>query len=69
MTPDIHLSFGSMLFVIFVGWKMKKSAVREEITNGGKLKFSSKLFGVVYFFIRYIAPVAILAIFITNLLG
>ena len=55
--------------MIFVGWKMKKSAVREEITNGGKLKFSSKLFGVVYFFIRYIAPVAILAIFITNLLG
>ena len=63
------MSFGSMLFVIFVGWKMKKSAVREEITNGGELKFSSKLFGVVYFFIRYIAPVAILAIFITNLLG
>ena len=68
LTSNFLMSFGSMLFVIFVGWKMKKSAVREEITNGGKLKFSSKLFGVVYFFIRYIAPVAIIAIFVTNLL-
>ena len=69
LTSNFLMSFGSMLFVIFVGWKMKKSTVREEITNGGKLKFSSKIFGVVYFFIRYIAPVAILAIFITNLLA
>ena len=69
LTSNFLMSFGSMLFVIFVGWKMKKSAVREEFTNGGTLRFSSRLFGVVYFFIRYIAPVAIIAIFLTNLLG
>ena len=48
---------------------MKKSAVRQEFTNGGTLRFSTRLFGVVYFFIRYIAPLAIIAIFITNLLA
>ena len=69
LTSNFLMSFGSMLFVIFVGWKMKKSAVREELTNGGTLKFSTRLFGLVYFFIRYIAPLAILAIFLTNLLA
>ena len=68
LTSNFLMSFGSMLFVIFVGWKMKKSAVRQEITNGGSLKFSTRIFGLVYFFIRFIAPVAILAIFLTNLL-
>ena len=69
LTSNFLMSFGSMLFVIFVGWKMKKSTVYQELTNGGTLKFSTRLFGVVYFFIRFIAPVAILAIFITNLLA
>ena len=69
LTSNFLMSFGSMLFVIFVGWKMKKSTVREELTNGGSLRFSTRLFGVVYFFIRFIAPVAILTIFITNLLS
>ena len=46
---------------------MKKSAVWQEFTNGGTLRFSTRIFGLVYFFIRFIAPVAILAIFITNL--
>ena len=69
LTSNFLMSFGSMLFVIFVGWKMKKSAVRQEFTNGGTLRFSTRLFGVVYFFIRYIAPLAIIAIFITNLLA
>lgn len=68
LTSNFLMSFGSMLFVIFVGWKMKKSEVRQEITNGGSLKFSTRIFGLVYFFIRFIAPVAILAIFLTNLL-
>jgi NSS family neurotransmitter:Na+ symporter len=48
---------------------MKKSVVYQELTNGGTLKFSTRVFGVVYFFIRYIAPVAIIAIFVTNLLA
>ena len=69
LTSNFLMSFGSMLFVIFVGWKMKKSVVYQELTNGGTLKFSTRVFGVVYFFIRYIAPVAIIAIFVTNLLA
>ena len=69
LTSDYLMTFGSLLFVIFVGWKMKKSAVRDEFTNGGSLKTSARIFGVVYFLIRYIAPPVILVIFVTNLLS
>lgn len=67
LTSNFMMTFGALLFVIFVGWKMKKAAVRAEITNNGSLKFSGKAFGFVYFLIRYVSPLAILAIFLTNL--
>lgn len=66
LTSDFLMTFGSLLFVIFVGWKMKKADVREEFTGDGKT--GGKLFGVVYFFIRYVAPLIIILIFVSNLL-
>ena len=68
LTSDFLMTFGSLLFVFFVGWKMKKAEVRDEFTNGGKLRLNGKVFNVVYFFIRYVAPAAIIVIFISNLL-
>ena len=69
LTSDFLMTFGSLLFVFFVGWKMKKHDVREEFTNRGKLRFNDRVFGLVYFFIRYVAPAAIIAIFLSNLLA
>lgn len=66
LTSDFLMTFGSLLFVIFVGWRMKKSDVREEFTNGSGS--GAKLFNVIYFFIRFVAPVTILVIFFSNLL-
>ena len=68
LTSDFLMTFGSLLFVFFVGWKMKKADVRDEFTNGGSQRFNGRVFGVVYFFIRYVAPAAIIAIFVSNLL-
>ena len=48
---------------------MDKEAVRDELTNGGTLKANGKLFPVIYFLIRYVAPLTIAAIFISGLLG
>lgn len=66
LTSDFLMTFGSLLFVIFVGWRMKKADVREEFTNGSGS--GTKLFSVIYFFIRFVAPVTILVIFFSNLL-
>lgn len=67
-TSDFLMTFGSLLFVIFVGWRMSKSVVRDEFTGGGSLRVNTKVFGFAYFLIRWVAPVAIVVIFVTNLL-
>jgi NSS family neurotransmitter:Na+ symporter len=63
-SANIMLTFGALLIVIFVGWKMGKSAFLDEISNQGTVK--STLFKIVFFIIRYIAPVAIGIIAIAN---
>ena len=68
LTSDFLMTFGSLLFVFFVGWKMKKADVRDEFSCGGAQRFNRRVFGLVYFFIRYVAPAAIIVIFISNLL-
>lgn len=67
LTSNYLMTFGSLLFVLFVGWKMNRAAVRREFTNNGTLRANCFLFGLLYFLIRYIAPVVILIIFVTSL--
>ena len=66
MSSNILLLLMALLVVIFVGFVMKKDDVRDEITNSGSLKSAEKLFPVVYFLIRWVAPVAVVLIFISN---
>ena len=63
-SSNFLLTGGALLAVLFVGWKMKKEDVLEEITNGGKV--NSRIAPALYFLIRYIAPIAVLTIFISN---
>ena len=67
LSSNVLMTLGSLFTVIFVGWRLKKTDVYDEFTNGGTLSRSSKIFGVLWFLIRYIAPVAIIAIFISGL--
>ena len=64
-SSNFLLTAGVLLVVLFVGWKMKKEDVRDEITNHGKL--NNGIFGVFYFLVRYVAPITVITIFITNL--
>lgn len=68
LTSNYVMTLGALAFVIFVGWKMKKENIRARFLEGGG-KISGWTFPTVYFIIRYVAPVMILAIFITNLIG
>ncbi len=69
LASNFLMTIGALLFSIFVGWRMDKSAVKDELTNNGKLRGTGKIFPVVYFLIKYIAPVTIAVIFIIGLLG
>ena len=65
LCSDWLLPVGGLIFTLFVGWKMSKAEVRDEFTNGGTRNV--RLFGAVYFLMRYLAPVGIVVIFLTNL--
>ena len=67
-SSNVLMTVGALVIVLFVGWKMKKEDVRSEFTNGGTLRTEGRLFGIMYFIIRYAAPAAILVIMISNLI-
>lgn len=64
ISAKVLLPIGALFIVVFVGWVMGKKTFNEEITNNGKLKLSIK--SVIFFIIRYLAPLAIAVIFITG---
>ena len=63
-TSKFLMTIGGLLTVIFLGWKMKKEHFMEEYTNGGTV--SMGLRKVMYFIIKFLAPLAITVILITQ---
>ena len=68
LSANFLMTLGSLMVVLFVGWKMKKPDVLDEFTNGGTINKNARLFKFVWPIIRYVAPLVILAIFLSNLL-
>lgn len=69
LSSNVLMTLGSLFTVLFVGWRLKKTDIYDEFTNGGTLSANAKMFGVLWFLIRYICPLAIILIFLTNLLS
>ena len=69
LSSNILMTLGSLLTVLFVGWRLKKTDVYDEFTNGGTLSTNAKIFGVLWFLIRYICPLAIILIFVSGLIS
>ena len=63
---NVLLLLMSFIVVIFVGFFMKKEDVWDELTNGGRKTLNAKLFNIIYFLIKWVAPVCVLSIFVTN---
>ena len=69
LSSNILMTLGSLLTVLFIGWRLKKTDVYDEFTNGAQLSNNVKIFGFLWFLIRYICPLAILFIFLYGLLA
>ena len=69
LSSNVLMTLGSLFTVLFVGWRLKKTDIYDEFTNGGTLSTNARIFGILWFLIRYVAPVAIIVIFLTNLLA
>ena len=67
-SSNVLMTLGSLLTVLFVGWRLKKTDVYDEFTNGGSLGTNARLFCVLWIIIRYIAPLAIVVIFLSGIL-
>ena len=68
LASNVLLTIGGLLVVLFVGWKMSREDVFDEFTNGGTKKRNVRMFNFFYFLIRYVAPVGVAVLFISNLL-
>lgn len=67
LTATYMLPIGALLTVIFLGWFLPKAEVEEELTNGGKIK--AGFFKTYYFTVRYIAPIALIIVLISSIVG
>ena len=63
-TSTFLMTIGGLLTVIFLGWKMKKADFMDEYTNSGTV--SMGLRRIMYFIIKFLAPIAITVILITQ---
>ena len=61
----ILLPLGGMLISIFAGWVLDRKLYRDELSNGGDLK--TPYFKLLVFSLRYIAPLAIVLVFLDQI--
>ncbi len=65
VSSNILLPFGGMMIAIFVGWKMDRGLIRNELSNYGQHQVRGM--GFLMFCIRFIAPVGILLVFLNSI--
>ena len=65
LTANYGMPIASLIFVVYVGWFLGKNNVKDEISNSGQLPV--RYFPYYLFIIRYVVPIAILVIFMSQL--
>ena len=61
-SANVLMLIGGLLVVLFVGWKLGRKVIHDELTNGGTLKMPVWLLDTFLFLIRFLAPAAIVTI-------
>ena len=65
VSAKIILPLGGIIICFFVGWRLDRQLVYNEVTNNGSLRI--RLFRLYIFLVRWVAPLAISIIFINEL--
>lgn len=66
VTSNFMLPVASIGTCIYLGWFAPAGLFHDQITNGGTVR--SRMFRIVRFIIRYLAPVLILCVLLSPLL-
>lgn len=67
LTDKIFLAIGGLLLAVFVGWFMDKEELRQELTNGGAIKFG--LFEAWYALVKFVIPIAITFVAVAGIMS
>ncbi|MBO7445509.1 MAG: sodium-dependent transporter [Bacteroidales bacterium] len=67
ITASYLMPIGALLMTIFLGWCYPKAEVKDELSNNGTLK--ARAFELYYIILRYIAPLALVIILISGIIG
>jgi neurotransmitter:Na+ symporter, NSS family len=65
LVSNLALPIGSLLISIFIGYQLPRNLVKEELEKG--IKGLGIIFDIWYFLIRYLVPIAILAVFLNSI--
>ena len=68
ISSDVLITVGSLIMVLFAGWRIKKSDFLDELTGHGTSRTPVWLFRYVYFMVRWVAPIIIIVIMLSNIL-
>ena len=64
LTAQWIMPLSGIVLSLFVGWRLPRQLVVEELTNNGTLRLPVWLIHTFFFLIRWLAPIAILLIFL-----
>ncbi len=69
LASNFLMPLGGLIAALFIGWGIKWSEVEDELTNGGELTSPLSIISIKIFkiFIRYIAPIAVVIVFLYKL--
>lgn len=68
VSSDVLITVGSLIMVLFAGWRIKKADFMDELTGHGTSQIPVWMFRYVYFMVRWVAPVIIIVIMLSNIL-
>ena len=68
ISSDVLITVGSLIMVLFAGWRIKKADFIDELTGHGNSSTPTWILKYVYFMVRWVAPVIIIVIMLSNIL-
>ena len=67
-TAKVMLPISGLFISIFIGWYLDKKITAAQLTNDGTLSVSVRFLKLYIIILKYVAPVAIVAIFMYGIL-
>jgi NSS family neurotransmitter:Na+ symporter len=65
---NVLMVSGALVSIVLAAWVMPRKVLFGELTNGGTLRVNVRLFPVVLFLLRYVAPIGILILIASSVL-